>query len=92
MYSKAGLRILDFAKDAGEELRPMTTGNTLYRQQESGHLQSVSSMQPPGLTVAVSGWSWGGQFVDVDNDGFLDIHAVSGYYTTPEAVAINLDT
>jgi hypothetical protein len=26
-----------------------------------------------------------GQFVDVDNDGFLDIHSLSGYYTAPES-------
>ena len=37
------------------------------------------------------GWSYAGQFVDADNDGHLDIFALSGYYTAPEQVALEHD-
>jgi len=43
----------------------------------------VSGLDPPALTVERAGWGWGSQFVDVDNDGYLDIYALSGYYTAP---------
>jgi hypothetical protein len=36
------------------------------------------------MQVAKVGWSWGGQFADFDNDGWLDIYAPSGFYTAPE--------
>jgi hypothetical protein len=43
------------------------------------------------LTVAKAGWSWGGQFVDVDNDGYLDIYVSSGYYSVPDEFTTNID-
>jgi hypothetical protein len=41
--------------------------------------------------VERAGWGWGGQFVDVDNDGHLDIHALNGYYTAPELPGLRPD-
>ena len=32
------------------------------------------------------------QFVDVDNDGFLDLYALAGYFTAPREVEIPVDT
>ena len=49
-------------------------------------------MKAPALMVEKAGWSWGGQFLDFDNDGHLDIYALSGYYTAPKDVAIPVDT
>ena len=60
----------------------MARGNSLLRNQP-GAFARVSGLEPPALTVERAGWGWGSQFVDVDNDGWLDIHALSGYYTSP---------
>ncbi len=38
------------------------------------------------MQVEIAGWSWGGQFADLDNDGFLDLYALSGYYTAPPEI------
>jgi hypothetical protein len=42
--------------------------------------------------VERAGWGWGSQFADVNNDGYLDIFAISGYYTAPKEIAIPVDT
>jgi hypothetical protein len=47
----------------------------------------VSGSEPPALPLEAGGWGWGAQFVDVDNDGFLDLFGLSGYYTVPKEVA-----
>lgn len=41
--------------------------------------------------VEKAGWSWGGQFLDFNNDGFLDIYALSGYYSAPPEVDVQID-
>ena len=48
----------------------------------------MSGLHEPALQVEKAGWSWGGQFVDVDNDGYLDLYAGSGFYTAPRQIAI----
>jgi hypothetical protein len=60
----------------------MARGNALYRN-VGGRFTKVSGSDPPALAVERGGWGWGGQFVDVDNDGYLDIFSLSGYYTAP---------
>ena len=52
--------------------RDLATGNKLFRQVD-GIFKKVSGSKPPALQVARTGWSWGGQFGDFDNDGFLDL-------------------
>ena len=82
MYSKAGRRITAQLDFLDPRLGQMARGNSLFHQ-AAGRFTKVSGLAPPALTVENAGWSWGGQFVDIDNDGFLDIHALSGYYTNP---------
>ncbi len=84
MYSTAGRRITEELGPQGESLASMARGNTLFRNLGHGFTR-VSGLEPPALLVERGGWGWGGQFVDVDNDGFLDIHSLSGYYTAPES-------
>ncbi len=91
MYSKAGRRILAQFNGIGDDYMKSAEGNVLYRQGAGGQFEQVSALEPPGLTVAEAGWSWGGQFADFDNDGDLDIYALSGYFTAPREVASELD-
>ena len=90
MYSKAGLRITDQVSKLDLRFRQSADGNRLYRHC-GDHFELVSGSQPPALLVTQAGWSWGGQFMDVDNDGFLDIYVTSGYYTVPDEVASEVD-
>jgi hypothetical protein len=80
MYSTAGRRITAELSDS--TLASMARGNSLLRNQPDKFVR-VSGLEPPALTVERAGWGWGSQFIDVDNDGWLDIHALSGYYTSP---------
>ena len=90
MFSKAGQRITDQVAGIDPRLREMAQGNFLYRL-DNGQFNLVSGLEEPALKVAKSGWSWGGQFFDYDNDGFREIYATSGYYTAPSDIAIDID-
>ncbi len=90
MYSKAGRRIMRRIREIDGSYVESVAGNYLYRQREN-RFELVSGLEPPALTVAEAGWSWGGQFADLDNDGFLDIHVLSGYFSAPERFSTNVD-
>ena len=51
--------------------------------------RTIDSMVSTGLAKA--GWAYGAQFIDMDNDGWLDIYSASGFYTAPEEIANNRD-
>jgi hypothetical protein len=91
MYSKAGQRITAQIPGIDPRIVKMARGNSLLRNIE-GTFQHVSGMTQPSLTVEHAGWSWGSQFADVNNDGTLDIFALSGYYTAPGEAEIPVDT
>ncbi len=91
MFSKAGRRITgQLDKMVDPRFAQMARGNSLLRNTEDG-FRRVSGLDPPDLQVEMAGWSWGGQFLDVENDGYLDIYALSGYYSAPPQIAIQLD-
>ncbi len=69
MSSTAGNRILDAT--GHEDLRPLAKGNSLYRNLGLGRFAEVATFP--------AGWSWGGGFLDIDNDGFEDVHAPNGF-------------
>ena len=85
MYSKAGRRITAKVPGLDPVLRDMARGNSLFRNL-GDRFERVSGSEDARVHVEVAGWSWGGQFVDIDNDGWLDIYALSGHYTAPKPV------
>jgi len=87
MFSKAGQRITAQVPGMDRRLAGMSRGNTLFRN-VGDRFEKVSGLEPPALQVEKAGWAWSGQFVDIDNDGFLDIYSLSGYYTAPSQFAI----
>ncbi len=52
-------------------------GNNLWLQQSEGSLQfdNLASV----LGVELGGWSFGAQFGDLNNDGFVDLYLTNGY-------------
>ncbi|MXY82576.1 MAG: VCBS repeat-containing protein [Gemmatimonadetes bacterium] len=86
MHSSAGRRITEAAGLAGAAFAPLARGNSLLRNGSEGFTLVADSPVEDG------GWGWGGQFLDFDNDGDLDIYALSGYYTPPREVALPEDT
>jgi thiol-disulfide isomerase/thioredoxin len=66
-------------------------GNWLYHHEAKGKFKQVAGLEPPAMTVINAGWSWGGCFADFDNDGFLDLYVLSGYFTAPQVLSSDLD-
>jgi hypothetical protein len=91
MYSKAGNRIMGLVGPRTQEFAIMARGNSLFRQ-SGDRFERVSGSRRPALTVERAGWGWGSQFCDVNNDAYLDIFAISGFYTAPKEIAIPVDT
>lgn len=81
MFSKAGKRITAQIPGLDPRLSKMARGNSLFRN-EVDSFDHVSGMEAPALTVEAGGWGWSGQFADVDNDTYLDIYSLSGFYTS----------
>ena len=91
MYSKAGMRITEQIPDLDYRFRMSADGNRLYQNINGKTFDLMSANQKDGLHVTKAGWSWGGQFVDFDNDGKLDIYVTSGYRTAPPQIASDVD-
>ena len=89
MYSKAGARITKRFDQLDPRLSQMARGNYLY--EFDGKKFDLVSLQGPNKTVSQTGWSWGGQMTDFDNDGNQDIVVANGYYSAPEEVEIKID-
>ncbi len=90
MYSKAGMRITGQLPGLDNRFRMSANGNRLYRF-DGESFQLVSGNDDGNIHVTKAGWSWGGQFLDVDNDGYQDIYVTSGYRTVPPEVATDVD-
>ena len=90
MYSNAGMRIAE-QMQSGAALAKTVRGNTLMRNGANG-FEQVSGLEEPALLVEAAGFSWGGGFVDLNNDAVLDIYAPNGGVTQPKAIATLADT
>jgi hypothetical protein len=90
MFSKAGQRVLGDFAEVDPRFVEAASGNFLYRQ-NGGKFEQLAGYGESMIPVARSGWSWGGQFVDIDNDRDLDIHVLSGYFTAPRSFESDID-
>jgi len=84
MYSRAGRRITGAMTNADDRVVQGALGNKLYTN-NGGHFTHTEA------NVERAGWSWGGQFGDVDNNGLADLYVPNGYYSAPDEVAIERD-
>ena len=91
MFSKAGQRITSMIPNLDPAITAMARGNSLFRN-DGVRFEKTSGPEEPSLQVEWGGWSWGGQFCDLDRDGCLDIHTLAGYYTAPPAIEVPVDT
>ena len=81
MYSKAGERIVaNLRTDAYDrridaKIRDFVTGSELYHNQGDGTFRRL------GRTIGVSdvGWAYGPTYVDLNNDGLIDLYAPVGF-------------
>jgi hypothetical protein len=77
MSSTAGARVIrNLSDDLGmdrDALSPMVDGNKIYTKDGSGRFTEAHSFK--------AGWSYGGGFVDLDNDGWEDVYAPAGHMT-----------
>jgi hypothetical protein len=91
MCSAPGRRITTRIPGLSRMFVESAMGNWLYRQTAKGKFQQIAGLEPPAMTVMDAGWSWGGCFADFDNDRFLDLYVLSGYFTAPEDLSSELD-
>lgn len=91
MYSDPGRRITARIPGLSRTFVESAMGNWLYRQTSKGKFQQVAGTEPPSMTVMNAGWSWGGCFADFDNDRYLDLYVLSGYFTAPKGLSSDLD-
>ena len=90
MYSKAGKRILQKLPQADQRLVHSATGNFLFRN-DQGRFSQVAGDDKAGGSIAAVGWSFGGQFADFNNNGWLDLYVPSGFYTAPQQCRAEVD-
>jgi hypothetical protein len=81
MYSKAGRRIMEnlpadsYPPEIMAKIKRFVTGSELYRNDGGLKFSAVGK----AARVHAVGWAYGAAFVDLDNDGFLDLYATAGF-------------
>ncbi len=81
MYSKTGMRIMGnvrpgtYPEDIMAKIRRFVTGSQLYVNQGDLKFKPVAEE----WQMNDVGWAYGPAMFDLDNDGFLDIFATSGF-------------
>jgi len=86
MYSKAGSRVIAnlpagaYPEDVMAKMRRFVTGSQLYRclgPASDGQMRYEAVGKR--FQLQDIGWSYGAAFLDLDNDGWLDLYATCGY-------------
>jgi hypothetical protein len=90
MFSKAGRRITDTVEGLDPRVPHSANGSLLFHNDGKKFTQ-VAGTDDNTIHVAKVGWAYGAQFLDYDNDGWLDIYSASGFYTAPKEIATQKD-
>jgi hypothetical protein len=69
----------EFEQHAQQIIEETTRGSTLLQNDGGGRFTDVTDR----ARVRDGQWGWASQFVDYDNDGWLDLYAVNGFVTGP---------
>ncbi|MHC4822465.1 MAG: FG-GAP repeat domain-containing protein [Planctomycetota bacterium] len=85
MFSSAGRRIATqsdrFMEGQAQEVHKdyvrHARGNTLLKNRGDGTFEDATDASK----IAIGGWAWGAQFVDINNDGYDDIYSPNGFLT-----------
>jgi hypothetical protein len=81
MYSKAGRRIMEnltpgtYPPEIFAKIKRFITGSELYHNRGGLKFDRVGK----AMRVHAVGWAYGATFVDLDNDGFLDLYGTAGF-------------
>ena len=74
MYSHAGQRVVNLAQSLGKEMQArlglLAKGNQLFTQESTGKPWVETAVE---RKINAAGWAWASLFVDLDNDGDLDL-------------------
>lgn len=89
MYSKAGHRVLSRFDNVDDRLHFSARGNLIFKQ-DGGKFKQLAG-ESDAFPVHMGGWAFGGQFIDVDNDAWLDLYVPNGFYTAPKSVESDVD-
>ena len=90
MFSKAGNRIFKKLDSVDPRLLGAAAGCFLFRN-DDGKLQQTAGSGEDEFSVNQVGWSYGGQWTDLNNDGQLDLYVPTGFYTAPAEIATQVD-
>ena len=90
MYSRAGRRMTRGVEGVDPRVEKAARGNSLFGNQNAV-FERLSGLDE-GWKVEEAGWAWGGQFLDINNNGLLDLYVPNGYYSAPKEAAIDRDT
>ena len=90
MYSRTGRRMMSSEQNSDPRLLKAARGNSLFQNQRDRFERSSGLSE--GLLVEKAGWAWGGQFLDLNNNGLLDLYVPNGYYSAPKEAALDRDT
>jgi hypothetical protein len=87
MFSAAGNRITfqdkfkpDSPGEVKRRIQRLARGNTLLQNLGNGRFRDQSA----GAGVEMGRWSWASQFVDLNNDSWLDLLVANGYITADD--------
>jgi hypothetical protein len=81
MFSKAGRRVMEnlsagtYPPEIFTKMKRFVTGSEMYRNLGDLKFERIGK----SLRVHAVGWAYGAAFLDLDNDGFLDLYGTAGF-------------